>query len=156
MQEYAEKVSIYMNNQARKFQRIMAPEPLPSTFQIKTRQLTVFGEKVQQNKIDFSWTAERDYKRWQLSRPIQLKEIVLASNQYYSLSGIQLVFTDNISSPMFQTDEKNYKIPVQLDTQKEIAMIEARVDDYRYDNFINRIRMVDKEGHAVMDKTLRD
>ena len=57
---------------------------------------------------------------------------------------------------MFQTDEKNYKIPVQLDPQKEIAMIEARVDDYRYDNFINRIRLVDKEGHAVMDKTLRD
>ena len=35
-------------------------------------------------------------------------------------------------------------------------MIEARVDDYRYDNFINRIRLVDKEGHAVLDKTLRD
>ena len=40
---------------------------------------------------------------------------MLASNQYYSLSGIQLVFTDNISSPMFQTDEKNYKVPVQID-----------------------------------------
>ena len=32
MQDYAEKVSIYMNNQSRNFQRILAPEPLPSTF----------------------------------------------------------------------------------------------------------------------------
>ena len=57
---------------------------------------------------------------------------------------------------MFQTDEKNYKMPVQIDPQKEIAMIEARVDDYRYDNFINRLRLVDKEGQAVMDKSLRE
>ena len=57
---------------------------------------------------------------------------------------------------MFQTDEKNYKIPVQIDPQKEIAMIEARVDDYRYDNFINRLRLVDREGQAVMDKSLRE
>ena len=35
-------------------------------------------------------------------------------------------------------------------------MIEARVDDYRYDNFINRLRLVDKEGQAVMDKSLRE
>ena len=57
---------------------------------------------------------------------------------------------------MFQTDEKNYKMPVQIDPQKEIAMIEARVDDYRYDNFINRLRLVDREGQAVMDKSLRE
>ena len=81
---------------------------------------------------------------------------MLASNQYYGLSGIQLIFTDNISSPMFQTDEKNYKMPVQIDPQKEIAVIEARVDDYRYDNFINRLRLVDREGQAVMDKSLRE
>ena len=57
---------------------------------------------------------------------------------------------------MFQTDEKNYKMPVQIDPQKEIAVIEARVDDYRYDNFINRLRLVDREGQAVMDKSLRE
>ena len=31
-----------------------------------------------------------------------------------------------------------------------------RIDDYRYDNFINRVRLLDKEGQAVLDKSLRD
>ena len=131
-----------------RFQQILAP-PKPVVVRLasfKTRYLSLFGEKVSHDKLDFNWTIEQDFKRFQLNSMVKLQEVVLCSNHHFGISGIQLNFTENISSPLFQSEDRNYKLPVKIDTSKEILQIEARLDDYSNENLIYRLRFVDSLG----------
>ena len=63
----------------------------------------MFGEPANAAQINFKWTAEDDLKKLKLERAIKLEKIRLAGGKACdsSLGGIQLVYSDGISSPFF-------------------------------------------------------
>ena len=65
--------------------------------------LSNFGHKVAKGAFNFRWPTVEDIKNMGLTEPLKLKEIRTRGAQKDSLSAIQLVFTNGVESPLFDT-----------------------------------------------------
>ena len=72
-----------------------------------------FGHKVAKGEFNFRWPTVEDIKKMGLTEPLKLKTIRTRGAQKDSLSAIQLVFTNGVESPLFDTQ---YAVAGPLET----------------------------------------
>ena len=109
----------------------------PDHIGLKTKKLTLFGEHVQPDQIDFCWTVEKECDRLGIDYNLNLQAVRLTSDEDTCLRGIQLIFTDGVKSPVFSANEekedqlvKHSITKVRL-SHKKITEVIAKVDkDY--------------------------
>ena len=97
--------------------------------------------------INFRWTAQSDYERLGLSNLIKLRKITLTGSSLDGICGIQLTFTDNIQSPLFESQKTKPAQSFQIDPNRVIKYIDGKVRDSR----TNRLRLLDSQGLPVFD-----
>ena len=95
----------------------------------KPKRLPLFGLDVEPSKIDFSWTLEKVMEGFQPDDTIKLTAVKLShGGRDDALDGIQLFFSNGISSPIFSSmdfsDEtlKSYEV----DQSQKVNLIQMR------------------------------
>ena len=85
-------------------EKIFQKQPLSLEF--KTRKLSLFGEQVSLKEVDFEWTMEQDCQRLGMISIPKLTAVKMTNKGKLTscLAGIQLIFSDDISSPIFSAD----------------------------------------------------
>ena len=101
--------------------------PFPEVNWSKIYQLPLFGVQVPGTKINFKWTAQKDFEQMNLRAMIKLRKIILTGSALDGICGIQLYFTDNIISPLFESNRKRPTQHLYIDQKKKVTIIEARV-----------------------------
>ena len=94
------------------------------------RKLPLFGEQVNESQTDFYWTVKDDYEKLDIDKLIRLKEVRIAGgvdDQLGPLSGIQLVFTRGIESPLYASSTRVTPVSHQISSRDKIEVIGARV-----------------------------
>ena len=86
----------------------------------------MFGEDAGEDKVNFHWTAQEDYEKRGLKKQIKLQEIKLAGANTPGLTGIQLIFTDGIQSPVILANRNNALVSHKIDTRKTVNVLETR------------------------------
>ena len=120
----------------------------PPKVLFKVYQLPLFGKKVPGTKINFRWTAQADYQRKKLHSIIKLQKVTITGSTLDGICGIQLSFTEDIHSPLFESKKKQSCKTYEIDTSKHIKFIQSRVWDER---IINHFTLLDKESNPIMD-----
>lgn len=83
---------------------------------------------------------------------IKLRSITITGSSLDGICGIKLSFTDNISSPLFESKKKKPATYHQIDTNKQIKYIEARVRDADEHHLprINQLKFLDSRSDKVV------
>ena len=100
--------------------------------EFKTRKLPLFGEQVALKQIDFSWTAEDDCQRLGMISIPKLTAIRLTNKGKLTscLAGIQLVFADEICSPVFNSEgmQEDSLVTHNIDQDRKISNVKIRAN----------------------------
>ena len=67
------------------------------------------------------------------------------------MTGVQLVFTEGIASPLFECSKKIAAVSHKVDQTKQIALITVR--EYAYDdrNYLTKITIEDDNNTKIVD-----
>ena len=79
-----------------------------------------------ENEINFSWTAQADFERLGLEKPVKLQKLKLAGGSQQGLTAIQLVFNDGIESPLIKTSGEYALTEMKLDPSKSINTVRVK------------------------------
>ena len=117
----------------------------PPKIMFKVYELPLFG--VTTSNVNFRWTAKQEYERLGLCSMIKLRKVTISGSSLDGICGIQLIFTDGVQSPFFQSSKEKPSKSYTIDLNKEIQFIEGRVRDSR----TNQLKFLDKNGYPILD-----
>ena len=116
-------------------------------------RLHAFGDKKQPVHIEFP--TQKDLQEFPLDRQIKLRGIAWKNNT--SLSGLQLLFTNGVKSPMFQKDAVSQIEPTgfwaikscEIDAAKSISRISMKVK--KSTNQLCAMKLSDDKGEVIAE-----
>ena len=115
----------------------------------------MFGEQVFDDKIDFRWTIQEEYEKLGLNKLVKLQEIKLAGDGCFggshSVVGIQLLFTEGISSPLFESLIKLAPVSHKIDLTKQITHITVGEQG----SLLNKLMILDDNDTQLVKWELR-
>ena len=114
-------------------------------------KLDMFGKKCAEEDLDFQYPTEAELLQLMEARnDVQL--CAVSTKTYDQLYGIQLHFTKDISSRMYETAIGSYteQNRTNIDMNKRIRKICLRLSDKKSGRRIWGIRFVDENGKKVM------
>ena len=118
-----------------------------------TRTLPLFAEQVSEDKIEFRWTIQEDYEKLNLSKLAKLQEVRLAGDGNLGLTGIQLVFTEGIASPLFECSERLAAVSHKVHQTKQISLITVKefTSNDASTKYLPKITILDESNATIVD-----
>ena len=117
-------------------------------FKTVLTRLPLFGDESLQ--LDWQWPEPDQLKRLPLDKKIKLSQITYKSETNSSLQWLQLGFTNDVHSPLFEAENSTGVEwrSVDVDSKRKIRKIVMCVHK---NNTLRKLRMLDDAGHAIVD-----